>query len=119
MAAIKILLMAPRSESTESLAGVLAGQSDMEVIEAQPARGIELLALLRRTEADVLVVESEKGGANSLSAQVLSEYPHLVIIAMNPDEQTVTLNRSTVESRTLLDSDLAGLANEVRVAVDL
>lgn len=119
MAAIKILLTAARSASAEPLADLLTGQSDMEVMEAPPVRGVELLSLLRRTEADVLVVESEPIGTVSLCAQVLSEYPDLVILAINPDDRTITLNRSTVESRALLGSELAGLASEVRHAVDL
>lgn len=119
MAAIKILLMTPRSESTEPLADLLCGQSDMEVIEAHPARGVELLSALRRAEADVLVVESEQDIATSLCAQVLGEYPHMVVLAINPDDRSITLNRSRVESRTLPTSSLEGLANEVRVAVDL
>ncbi len=119
IAAIKILLMATRSESTESLADLLAGQSDMEVIEEQPARGVGLLSALRRAEADVLVVESEQDSATSLCAQVLGEYPDMVVLAINPDDQSITLNRSRVESRTLLSSSLEKLASEVRMAVDL
>ncbi len=117
MAPIQILLMAPRSESTLALADVLTGQADMHVMEAPPSRGVELLSLLGRTEADVLVVESEPAGAVSLSAQVLSEYPHLVVLAISPEDRTITLNRLRMESRRLPTSSMERLPSEVRVAV--
>jgi hypothetical protein len=101
-----------------SIADLLSSQSEMEVIEASPVRGVELLALLERTEPEVLVVESPPDRAVSLCAQVLSEYPHLVVVVSDPVDHTLTLNRLKVESMTLPRSSLERLPTEIREAIE-
>lgn len=118
MATIQILQMASWSESARAVSDLLSSQPDMVVIEAPPSRGIELLALLRRTEAEVLMVESSPDATVPLCAQVLSEYPHLVILAVSPDDRAITLNRLRVESQTLTTASLVKLPGEVRAAVE-
>jgi hypothetical protein len=113
----QILLMGPQLRDTIAIADLLSSQSEMEVIEASPVRGVELLALLERTEPEVLIVESRPEQAVSLCAQVLGEYPHLVVVVCDPVDQTITLNRLKVESVKLPRSSLEGLPTEIREAI--
>ena len=115
---IRILLAAPPSPCERAVRDVLARQSDMELIEAPPARGLELLALLRRMEPDFLVVESDAHRALALCSQVLSEYPHLILLAIGSEPPTITLYQLKVESRTMPSSSLMRLPDELRVLVE-
>ncbi len=58
MAKFEIVVTDPLSEHIRCIADILSGQCDMEVIEAPSVRGVGLLSLVRRTDADVLVIES-------------------------------------------------------------
>ncbi len=115
---IRILLTAPPSPCERAVRDVLACQSDIELIEAPPTRGLELLTLLRRVEPDFLVVESDAHRVLALCDQVLNEYPHLILLAIGSDPPTITLHQLKVESRTMPSSSLMRLPDELRVLTE-
>jgi DNA-binding NarL/FixJ family response regulator len=94
---------------------VLLLQPDMEVIAEPQCSGLELLLLLRRTAPDVLVCQPRPGRVLALS-QVLSEHPHLTVLAISADGRETTLHRLTLHSVSLSAASLQGVADEIREA---
>lgn len=89
----------------------------MEVIEARPCHGLELLLLLGRTEPDVLALELEASRISGLCAQVFGEYPDMTILAISPDDQSVTLHRLKLDSLALPAWSIESVADEIRAAL--
>lgn len=95
----------------------MARQPDVEVIAAAPCKGLELLLLLRKTEPEVLVIESEPSRAPGLCDLVFGEYPHLRILAVSPDGRNVSLHWLKAESRIVQVSELGDISDEIRTAL--
>lgn len=114
---LRFLLALPSTESSRAIKANLARQSGVEVIAAAPCDGLELLLLLRRTEPEVLVIESEPSRAPALCDVAFGEYPHLRILAVSPDGRNVSLHWLKAESRIVSASALEEIADEIRTAL--
>ena len=114
------LLEGSLDESSGAADGRFGGEgrfgegSDIEV-ELVDAEAIELLEAVERTEADVVVITlPETGEDPGLVSHLLMEFPHLLIIAISPVEESGFVYRQVITKEELLPLSQANLLATIR-----
>ena len=100
---IRVLFGSTQTKS-ESLAGLVRHQTDMEVVGKVVDR-IELMLAVKELEPDVVVLESELGKAPGVDSHLLGEYPRLLIVVLDAGSDRVLLCHRVLSQEGILASD--------------
>jgi hypothetical protein len=113
---IKVLLTQLPSTIQEALEDVLSRQPDMRVAKA--GNHMEVLIAAGETQADVVILETERSEPPGIGSHLLAEYPHLKIVLIAARGQRYVLYQLQQETRRLGEASSEELVDIIRAMVD-
>ena len=113
MNSIRVLLAVEPRLLRDALHAVLVRHKRLVVFDEE-SRTIDVLIRAREHNVDVVILTPEPTvGAPPLVSRLLTEFPNILVVGLNPHEQCARVYRSNAKVRILLDLTASALIRAV------
>lgn len=113
---IRVLFAERAAAAFGGLRDALDRQPDMVVAKTVAGRGLRLLVAVREELPDVVVVEFEQGQLPGECTHVLSEDPHIAVLALGAEKQC-KIYRFELQERDVSGLSTDGLIDAIRATL--
>jgi DNA-binding NarL/FixJ family response regulator len=111
---IKVLLANGPDPLRTFLVDLLQPQNDVEVV-GSVLEPIELLMAVEDTQADVVVLTlPDSGQIPGICSHLFDQYPHLLILALSPDNTKACVYQQVIAVEELMDISEENLLTAIR-----
>ena len=116
LAQINVLLAIRPQAIRESLRRSIQSQQDMVVV-GEVLEPVEILLATSRAQADVVVLDLPEDNVDpGICSHLLSEYPHILILALSPDREQAVIYRHRVSKKHVSAESNISIISAIREA---